>query len=234
MDNQAKLNTIIEDALKVIINPAEFYQKMPKSGGYADPVIFVLLMAVIMGLLFSVFSLFGAGVVGAMAAGFGAIFIMPVFAILGSFIGAAILFVIWRLMGSDEPYETAYRCVAYASAIYPAMALLGLIPYLGSIISVAWGMYLMIMASIEVQRMNRNTAYIVFGILGALMIVVNLSSEIATRQIASNAEGLQKQFEVFGKQFEQSDEMTPEEAGEALGKFLKGFEEATKDLREQD
>jgi uncharacterized membrane protein YdjX (TVP38/TMEM64 family) len=43
-----------------------------------------------------------------MGAGFGAIIFMPIAVAIGSFIGAAILFVIWKLMGSQEDYETAY------------------------------------------------------------------------------------------------------------------------------
>ena len=44
---------------------------------------------------------------------------------------------------------------------------------------------------------------------------------------------MSSKFEGLQKQFEQSGEMTPEQAGKAVGDFLKGFSEATKDLPEQ-
>ncbi len=229
MESKAKMNIIFEDATKVITNPVGFYRDMLKTGGFADPVIFLLVMAAIMGLLIAVFSLFGAGVIGAMAAGFGAIIFMPIFALIGSFIGAAILFVIWKLMGSEQSYETAYRCVAYAAAIYPITAVLGLIPYIGTIVGIAWGMYLIIVASSEVHQLQRRSAYTVFGTLGAIIIVMNIGTEIATRRMASQVEGWQQQFETFGKQIGQPGDRTPEEAGKAVGDFLKGIESAVQD-----
>jgi hypothetical protein len=59
MGNRAKLHTIISDALKIIRNPIEFYQTMPKSGGYTEPLIFLLIMSVIIGLEAILFAQFG-------------------------------------------------------------------------------------------------------------------------------------------------------------------------------
>lgn len=64
------LGKLVEDAKAVITNPVGFYRNMPKTGGYAEPVIFVLVMAAIAGLLAAVFSFIGVGQVGGMAVGF--------------------------------------------------------------------------------------------------------------------------------------------------------------------
>jgi predicted phosphoribosyltransferase len=45
---------------------------------------------------------------------------------------------------------------------------------------------------------------------------------MATRHMAS-------QFENVGESFEKFEDMSPEEAGEAVGKFLKGLENVTKE-----
>ena len=225
MKNKAKLNVIIEDAVKIIKNPIGFYREMAQTGGFVDPIIFLIVMAVVAGLMVATLSLFGAGMAGVMIAGMGAIIMFPIFALISSFISAAILFVIWKLMGSNHSYETAYRCVAYASAIYPITILLSIIPYAGSLIGMAWGVYLMMIAGIEVHQLKKNTVYLVFGILGTLMILGNLSGEMAARRMASQIEGMGKPF---GGQFENSNDMTPEKAGEAFGGFLKGLEKATK------
>ena len=45
---------------------------------------------------------------------------------------------------------------------------------------------------------------------------------MATRHLAS-------QFENVGGAFEKFEDMSPEEAGEAVGKFLKGLEKVTKE-----
>jgi len=217
------MNSIFEDVRKVITNPVDFYRGMTKTGGFGDPIIFLLVMAVVSAILLGFFSLFGVGSIGgAMAMGFGGIILLPIMFLIFSFIGAGTMFVIWKLMGSQGSFEISYRCVAYASAIYPITTLAGLIPYLGSIIGIAWWMYLMIIASIEVHQMVQKTTYMVFGIFGVFLIVTNLSSEMATRHMASK-------FENVGGSFEKLEDMSPEEAGEVVGKFLKGLEKSTKE-----
>lgn len=214
------INQVIAQAREVLTNPAAFYRDMPRAGGFAHPVIFVAVMAVATGVITAVWSLFGTGA-GFLAAGIGAIIIYPIFAVIGAFIAAAILFVIWKLMGSEQDYETAFRCWSAATAVYPVGALLAILPYIGIIVSIVWGTYLMIEASVAVHGRPRRTATLVFGILGALMVVSNVSSEYASRQMSERMEELSGQFG-------DTEDMSPEEAGRKMGEFLKGFEEASK------
>ncbi|MCH9696879.1 MAG: YIP1 family protein [Gammaproteobacteria bacterium] len=233
MDNKTKLSSIINDAVQVVKTPVDFYKNMAKTGGFTEPVIFLIVMSVISGLMIAVFSLIGLGMAGgAGMAGVGAVVVMPVFALFSSFISTGIIFVIWKLMGSNENYQTAYRCVAYAAAIYPFVFLLSVIPYLGSLVGVVWGVYLMIIAGIEVHQLNTRTVLIVFGVIGLFMLIVNLSSEMTTRKMSAEFESMSGEFKGFVKSLEKygdDDEITPEEAGKALGEFLKGLEEVTRD-----
>jgi hypothetical protein len=211
------INQVIAQARNIITDPVGYFQHMPKSGGYANPVIFVAVMGAAMGLVTAVWSLFGS-TTGMLAAGLGAIIVMPIFAVIGAFIGAAILFVIWRLMGSGEDYETAFRCQASVAAIYPVTALLAIVPYLGTIVTIAWGAFLLVEASVSVHGRERKTAQIVFGILAVLMILSNIASERAARQ-------MERRFQEMGGQFENMEDLTPEEAGRKMGEFFKGLEE---------
>lgn len=216
--SNAAFSSIINDAIHVITNPVGFYRQMDKSGGYAAPIVFVIVMAVIAGLMVAILSLFGANMSAGMAIGLMAILIIPIMALIGSFIGAAILFVIWKLLGSEEPFESAYRCVAYSTAIIPITALLGLIPYLGSIIKLAWSTYLIYVASVEVHNLKAGTAMAVFGVLGSLMLLIALSGERAARSLSTQFSGL----ETLGKQLEKEGELSPGEAGKALAESLLG------------
>ncbi len=211
------INQVIVQAKAVITNPVGYFQTMPKSGGYGPPVIFVAVMGAVMGLITALLSFFGSAA-GMLAGGLGAIIVMPIFAVLGAFIGAAILYVIWKLMGSPESYETAFRCQASAAAIYPISALLAIVPYIGSIVMIAWGAFLMIEASVSVHGRERRTAQIVFGILAALMILSNIASERAARE-------MEERMERMGSQFQGVEDMSPEEAGRKMGEFFKGLEE---------
>jgi len=221
------LPDILEKARTVLTAPEDFYRQMPKSGGFLDPLLFMIVMAVIGAIFLVVFGFMGLGSLGALGVGIGSLIFMPIMAVIGSFIGGGIMFVIWKLMGTQEPFEVAYRCVAYASAIYPITAVLGLIPYLGSIIGIAWGMYLLFIATKEVHQLNEKTASMVFGILGLLLIVSNISSEMAARRMTT-------EFEKMGPAMEKIQNMEPEEAGKMVGEFLKGLEKAQKEKSGSD
>jgi len=242
-DSTFNLGTVIDDAKKVITNPVEFYRNMPTEGGYANPLIFVAVMAAITGLMISIFSIVGFGGAGAMMAGgfaLAAIIVFPIMAVIGSFIFAAIIFVIWKLMGSDKNYEVAYRCTAYSFAIAPIVMLLSLVPYLGGIIKTLWGAFLLYIASTEVHQIKAQTAKTVFGILAAIGLLLGISSEHTARKYAnwgekilseSNLQESLKQFENI-QSIEDLEDIDAEEAGRQVGEFLKGLGKFSKGLED--
>jgi len=178
-------------AIKVITDPVGFYQGMSKSGGLINPLIFMVIMAVIGGVLSAVLSTLGLGMGGAMAGGLVAIILVPIFVVIFGFIGAAIAYVIWKMMGSQEDFETAFRCVAYTAAITPVTAVLSLIPYLGSLASALWPLALLALASIHVHRRSVQASWAVFGALGIIFALISVSSEQTSRQLMSGMEDWQ-------------------------------------------
>jgi hypothetical protein len=221
MENQPNIDfaAMPNKALKVITNPVGFYREMPTTGGFVEPLVFLVIMSVISAVLQVILHLVGFGMAGAMFAGFIAIILVPIVAAVFSFIGAGIMFVIWMIMGSKENYETAYRCVAYATAIYPVVTILHIIPYVGGIVAALWGMYLMATASIEVHKIKTNVAYIVFGILALILVIMNISGEYTSRHFAAR-------MDQMSHNLENMDKMSPEEAGKAVGDFLKGMQKS--------
>lgn len=182
-------------AIKVITNPVGFYQGMPKSGGLITPLIFMVALAVVAGVLSAVLSLIGLGMAGAMAAGLIAIILVPVFVVIFGFIGAAIAYVIWKIMGSQEDFETAFRCVAYTAAIAPVTAVLNSIPYLGSLASALWPMALLAVASIHVHRRSVQASWAVFGAIAVFFALVSVGGEQTSRQLTSGMEEWQEMLE---------------------------------------
>jgi hypothetical protein len=224
-NNAFDFSTVIEQAKQIITNPVDFYRNMSKSGGYSEPLIFLLVMAVASGLITAVLAIINLLPIPA-GVGMAMIIAFPIGALIGGFIGAAILFVIWKLMGSSENYEVAYRCVAYTSAIMPVVTVLGVVPYLGTLVRIIWGSYLAIVASMEVHGRQKNPSYIVFGILGALGLLMSIGGEKAQRELASNMEQYSRAME---ESVSNMGDMTPEEAGRAVGEFMKGLEDAAKE-----
>ncbi len=215
-NKEKNVSIILNTAVKIITNPAGFFRDMPKTGGLIEPLIFAVAMGIISGILTAILSIFSLGSAASFFMGIAFIIIYPVMVGIFSFIGAAIIFIIWRIMDSKEPYETAYRCMAYAMAITPITVLLGIIPYLGAIISLVWWFYLMVAASTEVHKIAQKTAFMVFGIICILLAMLSTCSECTSRKFQKSAEQFSSEME----------DMTPEEAGKVFGEFMKGMQKA--------
>ena len=122
------ISTISETMMQVITNPVGFYQSMPRSGGYVEPLLFAVIMGVIGGVLQAVLSIFGIGFTGSILMALAGIILGPIMIAIFGFVGAAVLFVVWRLLGSQESFEVAYRCGAYVTAVTPVRTVLNIIP----------------------------------------------------------------------------------------------------------
>ncbi|MFP4316326.1 MAG: YIP1 family protein [Desulfovibrionales bacterium] len=211
------LSTIPATALQVITSPASFYRQMSRTGGYVQPLVFMAIMGVVSALVGLVLSIVGLGS-GGIGMAFAAIVITPILVAVFGFVVAAVIFAIWKIMGSFENFETGYRCVAFSSAIVPITTILGVIPYVGSLLGLAWTTYLLVVASTEVHGIEQKKAWVGFGAIAGILAIVSLSTEYAGRKMVKGFEGWQQQMES-----QNLEEMTPEEAGKMVGDFLKGF-----------
>jgi len=86
-----------------------------------------------------------------MSKGIALIIFLPVVTSLYAFAVALLLYVVWKLMGSHESYETAFRCLAFIAALTPVTALLGFLPYIGSLISIILYTSFLVITSAEVH-----------------------------------------------------------------------------------
>ena len=220
-----------QTAINVVMKPAEFFQTMPKTGGYLEPLVFAVVMGLIAGIIQAIISFIGLGPAGKFgsAAGLSMIIFMPIAAAIGSFIGGAILFVIWKLMGSPEEYETAYRCGAYLMALAPIMAIIRIIPYAGGVISMALYVFYLVTASVQVHQIPSQKAWLVFGIIGIIFALGGLYSEYKGRHMATSmekwrqvsdeyrksAKDMQKSSEEMRKQAEEMAQQLKEQADQA-------------------
>ncbi len=224
---------IPQTAIRVITQPGAFFREMPKTGGFVEPLIFMVVIGVVSGLIQAVLSLLHLTAVGSAIAGITAIVMMPVAVLIGGFIGAGIAFVIWKLMGSQENYETAYRCCAYASAISPITTVIGILPYLGSIIGILIGTYYIVMASVEVHKIPARKAWTVFGAIAAVFILLSLSGQFAARKMSGNAERFRKEMEETSREMQKSAEQS-RKAAEEMGKAAqRQSQESQEEMKKQ-
>lgn len=196
-----------QTAVNIVTKPSEFFQGMPKTGGFLEPLVFAVIMGFIVGIIQALLSIAGFGP----AAGYGGgtsglrmIIVTPIAAAIGSFIGAAILFVIWKLMGSQEDYEAAYRCGAYLMALSPITAIISAVPYAGGIISMAIFVFYLVTASIYVHNLPSQKAWLVFGIIGAIFAVFGFYGEYQARHVPYGIEQWRKMGEEMRKEYQDS------------------------------
>ncbi len=225
MDIKERFSTILTQAVQVVTSPGEFFRSMPKSGGFLDPLIFMVLMGLVTGLVHTLLTLVRLSP-GGTVTGFAALILVPIVVGIFGFVGAAILFVIWKVLGSRESYETAYRGMAYSAAIMPITALIGIIPYVGGIVTLAWWTFLIVTISIEVHAIKTRVAWAVFGTIAVVLAVLSLGAEIAGRKAADRMGAWEQESRQMQEQVERMQDMTPEEAGRAMGDFLRGLQEA--------
>lgn len=230
------LASIQKTAMRVLTSPSAFFREMPKTGGFVEPLIFMVIMGIISGLIQTIFSLISLNIAGGMAMGVASIILVPIFVVIGGFIGAAILFVIWKLLGSKESYETAYRCGAYISVLMPIITVLGIIPYLGSAVAIALYVYFLVIASVEVHKIPSQKAWLVFGIIGVILIILNISAQMSARKLSKEAGKFQEKMEetskAMKKQVEQMQKQTEDIQKQAEEIMQKQAEEAKKAVEE--
>jgi Uncharacterized protein conserved in archaea len=206
-----------QTAVQVVTAPTEFFKSMPKTGGFLEPLVFAVIMGFIAGIVHAILSPFGVGYGTGygrgMMSGFGMIIFMPIAAVIGSFIGAAIIFVIWKLMGSQENYETSYRCTAYLVVLAPVFVILRIIPYAGIIVYMAIYVYFIVIASTQVHNIPAQKAWMVFGIIGVVLTMLSLYGEYTARHMAG--ERWRTTTEETAKQYQKYREEAKKQAEEA-------------------
>jgi hypothetical protein len=223
------LTSIQKTAMTVLTSPSSFFREMPKTGGFVEPLIFMVIMGVISGLIQTIFSIISLNVAGGMAMGVASIILVPIFAAIFGFVGAAILFIIWKLLGSQESYETAYRCGAYLSVLMPIITVLGLIPYLGSAVGISLYVSFLVMASVEVHKIPSQKAWLVFGIIGAILIVMNISAQMTAKKLSRETVKFREKMEETSKAMKKQAEEMQRQAEEAR----KAAEEMQKQLEKK-
>lgn len=158
----------IETWKEIMQSPSNFYREMPKTGGYADPLTFAAISFIIYALLAAFLTtLFGRGMYmdsmyGGMydgmygsvkGLGFFAILmtviLTPIAGIISLFIEAAILYIIYKILGGTGSYEGTVRFISYATAVL----VLSWIPIIGWIVGI-YGIYLYIVGGMYVHDVS--------------------------------------------------------------------------------
>ena len=101
----------------------------------------------------------------------------PIGGIIGIFIGAAILYIVYKILGGDGTYEGTVRFVSYATAVL----VLSWIPIIGWIMGI-YGIYLQIVGGMHVHNVSMiksAIAVLLPAILLFVLVVIILGAMLA-------------------------------------------------------
>lgn len=169
----------------VLLSPAGFFRSMPRDGGWREPMLFALSMALVCAVLQIVLGL-AFGTVGLGPSRAAATILAAVFSVLGTVVAslvgillaAGIAHLIWVVLGSRQPFEASLRCVAFMTALMPVLAAARAVPVAGPWLAVPlslYGIYLFLPASIEVHGVDRKKAAAVALGLGTVALLATLA-----------------------------------------------------------
>ena len=154
---------------------------MSKDGGYATPILYLAFWTAVSSVITFLGSFIRPSVaMGGIGLRLTTLVASPFLGIFVGFLIAAVLFVIWHLMGSKNNFQTAFRVWAFISPLGAVGAVLSLVPYLGVLILVA-GFYLIIVASEEVHGLPKARSWIVWGSLAGFFFLMGLFGMAAAK-----------------------------------------------------
>ncbi len=226
-NNDFNFQKFIDDSKKVLMSPKEYFQSMEKTGGYVEPIIKVVIYGLASGMIALILSLLHLGAMGGLvgrAAGIGSLFMAPIIAVIGLFIGGLILLIISMICKGNTDFEANVRVIASIQVISPISALAGIFSgfnlYLGAVVSIAvsiYGLWLLYNAVIHALSGDKLRIRIVAGILALLSIIVTFSS-ISAKKMLKNRLG--------GQLDNINDEEVQKQIQEAAENMKKLFKEA--------
>jgi hypothetical protein len=174
-DRLGFVNALVETTKKVLGEPVPLFRALSRPSGVGSPLLYAVIVgwigAVASGFYSALFqSLVGSSMAGvgenpelAAALGFAQSWggflvqaiLAPVFLIIGLFIAAGVFHVMLLILGGAErDFESTFSVVGYAQA----PAILGIIPFCGSLVAAIWSLVLYVIGLSEAHGIGRGKA----------------------------------------------------------------------------
>ena len=143
-------NAFVETLVMVLTKPGEAFTIMKREGGLGEPLIYALIGGCLGGIVSVLFSLglhsvgffadrhdtFAAMTGMGVSAGF--IVLVPLFIVIGLFIGSAIVHVCLMIVGgANQSFETTFRVIAFSQG---STGPLQMVPVCGGLIAGVWAL----------------------------------------------------------------------------------------------
>ncbi len=227
----------IDETKATLLTPADYFSVMPKTGGFAEPLIKAVIYGFVAALINLLWMTLSLGAIGGAFGGMlgGGVGVMGlVMSVIGSiialFIGGAIVLVISAICGGSTDYEANVRVTASLMAISPISALFGFLSgfslWLGGIASIAvslYGLWLLYNALIKALGGKEGPAKVITIILAVIPVLMIVSGLLCMKAVSTIPDQMMKNIPTEDQ----------EQMKKALEEATKGLEQMNKELEEQ-
>ncbi|MCK5219400.1 YIP1 family protein [bacterium] len=169
-----------ETAKQIIVKPIDFYRQMPVTGGYKEPLVFILITTMInmIGLALENI-IWGSGLTIANLGRGGIMFIaIPVFTVILMFLFALLMLLFSKTVGGTGTYEAMVRVVAYANIVSVVIW----IPYV-QIPGLIYWLVLMVLGIREIHKFTTGKAIGVMSIPIGIILLFALFQVVLVKWI---------------------------------------------------
>ncbi|MES0489713.1 MAG: YIP1 family protein [Leptospirales bacterium] len=198
-DSAFDIKKFMDDSIKTVVAPKEYFTTMPLTGGFIEPLIKAAIYGALAGVITFLWIIIGLGKITAMsggaglvAAGIGSLIITPIIGVAGLFIGGAIILAISAIAGGKTDYEASVRVASAIMVVMPIGAVFYFINSisftLGALISMGINLYslwILFNALITSLTAKESVIKIVLGILALLALIGGLYMLLAVSVFAN-------------------------------------------------
>lgn len=179
------LKTAVSNGKAMLSGPHEFFSRLDPAAGYGGPVASIAFWGVVSGVLTFLLSFVRPSPFGIIAAALQVV-LLPVFAILLSWVGAGLFHVMCLILGGKAPYKVSYQVIAAMSALFPVSTALSLIP-MGVIPVQLVGLWLSVSAAHAAHGVGKTKAWVLFGLLTAFGVIGSIMAQAGLKEFERGA-----------------------------------------------
>lgn len=176
---------VLANGKAMFASPAAFFARLDPAARFGGPAASIAFWGFVSGVITFLLAFVVPSPFGIIAAG-AQVVMLPVMAVLLSFVGAGLFHVICLILGGKGTYASSYQVIAAMSTLFPVSTLVGQVPY-GVIPVQLVGLWLSAAAAQAAHGVTKGKAWAVFGLLTAFGVMGSILAQAGLKELENPA-----------------------------------------------
>lgn len=172
---------VLANGKAMFASPADFFSRLDPAARFGGPASAIAFWGFVSGVVTFLLAFVVPPPFGLIAAG-AQVVMLPVMAVVLSFIAAGLFHVICLILGGQGTYALSYQVIAAMSTLFPVSTLLGQVPY-GVIPVQLVGLWLSVSAAHSAQKVGKGKAWAAFGLLTAFGVLGSILAQAGLKEL---------------------------------------------------